>query len=240
MCGRYALTTSPQMLADLLGIHRFASNLKPRYNIAPTQAVPAVRCDAEGQRELVDLHWGLIPPWAKDRSIASRMINARSESVDEKPAFRSAFRRRRCVVPADGFYEWKKQGRAKQPFLVRRVDGTPMLLAGLWEKWVDSQTGEVVESCTILTTDPNKKLAELHNRMPAVLDSQETEIWLSCEQQDAAKLKALLRPAPDAWFAMHPVSTEVNSPANDSPALIEPVDVNQPPPEQKGEPSLFD
>src|SRR5690606_1994253 len=141
------------------------SNLLPRYNIAPTQLVPVIRSDSSGQRELVDLHWGLIPSWAKDRSIASRMINARSETVDEKPAFRRAFKRRRCVVPADGFYEWKKLSKRKQPYFVHRVDGAPMLLAGLWEKWTDGETGEHVESCTILTTEPNEMLAELHNRM---------------------------------------------------------------------------
>jgi putative SOS response-associated peptidase YedK len=238
MCGRYALTTSPQMLADLLGIHRLRSSLVPRYNIAPTQLVPAVRSDAEGGRELVDLHWGLIPPWAKDRTIASRMINARSESVDEKPAFRKAFRDRRCVVPADGFYEWKKQGRSKQPYFVRRADGSPMFIAGLWEKWTDRGTGELVESCTILTTEPNEKVAELHNRMPVVLDGGGVDRWLSRGRPEA-ELKALLRAAPSEWFVMDAVSTQVNSPANEGPALVEPIG-DQSPAAGDAQPGLFD
>lgn len=223
MCGRYALTAAPEIITSLLRVIHLRSGLVPRYNIAPTQLVPVVRDDAAGERELVDVSWGLIPPWAKDRKIASRLINARSETAHEKPAFRDAFVHRRCVLPADGFYEWKKVGRAKQPYFVHRVDGLPMFFAGLWEQWTDKEAGQLVESCTILTSDANAKLTELHHRMPVVFDDQAAEVWLG-DGREVGELKPLLRPAPDDWFAMHPVSKAVNSVANEGPELIQQVE----------------
>jgi putative SOS response-associated peptidase YedK len=230
MCGRYALTTSAEILAQLF---RAAINFESqyRYNIAPTQVAPVARAMAESdqQREVVGMQWGLIPSWAKDRTIGSRMINARSETAAEKPAYRSAFNKRRCLVPASGFYEWKKLGESKrkggrakkQPFYIYRTDEQPLVMAGLWESWNDPESGEPLETFAILTTDANEQLRDLHDRMPVVLEPQQFDEWLSPEQDDVNALQSLLRSAADGVLAMHPVSTRVNSPRNDEPSLIE-------------------
>lgn len=208
MCGRFTRDYSWRQVHDFLDL-RFPDqlDLSESYNVAPTQESPIVRAedDALGMAMAT---WGLIPSWSKDRSIGARMINARSETAAEKPAFRSAFARRRCVVPVSGFYEWqKRESGSKQPYYIYRADGEPLLFAGLWERWGGGD--EVVESFTILTTEPNEMMAVVHDRMPCVLEREEVVRW--CGESDAAGARAMLRSAADGVLAMHPVSTRVNN-----------------------------
>ena len=221
MCGRYTLTTPLEGLREVF-LFEGAPNLAPRYNIAPTQEVPAVRLGPEdGKRHLVPLRWGLIPSWAKEASIGSRMINARAESVSEKPAFRAAFRQRRCLIPADGFYEWQaRPSGPKQPYHIARPEGGPFAFAGLWERWADRAGGEAVESFTIVTTEANRGLEAIHHRMPVVLAPADHAAWLDPEAAGDA-LQALLRPAPEETFVATPVSTRVNAVRNDDASLTE-------------------
>lgn len=218
MCGRYMLASDGEAIAEESGLDA-APDVAPRYNIAPSQPVLAVR-GAEQGREGVLLRWGLVPFWAKDPKIGYRMINARSETVAEKPAFRAAFRKRRCVVPADGYYEWRKTGDGKQPYFIFAGNGRCFGIAGLWEYW--EQDGNVIESCTLLTCAANARLAEIHDRMPVVLPGEAHARWLD-PGTSADALAELLQPAPEDAFEVQPVSTFVNKPANDSPACIEPV-----------------
>lgn len=228
MCGRFTLRVSPAELAEFFQLFR-EPPLQPRYNIAPTQPIAAVR-SGDGGRVLSMLNWGLIPSWAKDRAMGSRMINARCESVATKPAFRGAFRRRRCLIPADGFYEWKKTGgRTKQPFYIHRRDGQPFAFAGLWEHWV-GEADDVIESCTIITSEANEQLRDLHDRMPVILPEESYDQWLDSTQKDADALQDLLVPAPPGELSYYPIGTIVNNPRNDSPQCIEP---------QKTDGSLF-
>ncbi len=192
-------------------------NLSPRYNIAPSQQAPVVRADAAGGRTLGLLRWGLIPSWAKEAKIGYRMINARAETVAEKPAFRSAFRHRRCLVPADGFYEWRKQGTVKQPTRITRADGAPFAFAGLWERW-RAPDGALIDSFTIITTAANELLRPIHERMPVILDPADFGPWL-----EAGGVERLV-PYTDAKLEAVPVSTRVNSPKHDDPACIAPLD----------------
>lgn len=222
MCGRFTLATPEQDLAVQFNLPE-VPDLQPRYNIAPTQPVAAVRLPtADGDRELVMLHWGLIPFWAKDPGIGSRMINARAETVAEKPAFRAAFRRRRCLVPADGFYEWQKQNGSKQPFYIRLQDGRPFAFAGLWERWQDEEGG-VIESCTLLTTRPNELIRPLHNRMPVILHPHNYAVWLDPEVEDLDVLRRLLDPYPPSEMEAYAVSRYVNAPRNEGPDCIAPL-----------------
>jgi putative SOS response-associated peptidase YedK len=191
----------------------------PRYNIAPTQPVVAVRPGERAGREARMLRWGLVPFWAKDLAMGSRMINARGETVAEKPAFRQAFRRRRCLIPADGFYEWQKVPGGKQPWYISARGEGPLAFAGLWERWDKRGTETPVESCTIVTTAANATLAPLHDRMPVILDPAAWDAWLGADTP-SAELRDLLRPAPDGLLAARTVSRRVNSPANDGPELI--------------------
>jgi putative SOS response-associated peptidase YedK len=218
MCGRFLLQAPVDVLQRAFGFEE-RPNLRPRYNIAPTQAVPIVRRNDGGGRELALVRWGLIPAWAKEAGIGSRLINARSETMAEKPAFRSAFRKRRCLVPADGFYEWRKPegGGPKQPMLIRRRGEGPFAFAGLWERWRGPE-GEV-ETCTILTTEANSILAPIHDRMPVILDPASYDRWLDPAQTGAEEL---LRPCPDGWLEAFPVSTRVNNVRNDAAELITP------------------
>jgi putative SOS response-associated peptidase YedK len=222
------LRADPALLKRAFGIGEVSQtprDLVPRFNIAPTQSVPIVRelkvvRSGVAGRELATVRWGLIPAWAKDPSIGNRTINARAEGVAEKPAFRAAFRSRRCVVPASGFYEWKREGRGpKRPYLIRRRDGEPIGFAGLWESWHDPTTGEAVESCTIITCAPNGPLAELHDRMPVILDPADYDRWLDPK---APRPEELLRPCPAGWLEAVPVGTRVNSPANDDEGIVQP------------------
>jgi putative SOS response-associated peptidase YedK len=222
MCGRFTLTDPDADLAVQFNLPEIP-DLAPRYNIAPTQPVAAVRLNVESAaREMVLFHWGLIPFWAKDPGIGARMINARAETAAEKPAFRAAFKRRRCLVVADGFYEWQKQDGPKQPFFIYLHDRRPFAFAGLWEHW-EGGDGSVVESCTLLTTQPNELVRPLHNRMPVILHPRDYDLWLDLEVQDAARLQPLLRPFPSAEMEAHAVSRRVNRPENDDPAIVEPV-----------------
>jgi putative SOS response-associated peptidase YedK len=200
----------------------------PRYNIAPTQEVPAVRAAAQGGRELVVLRWGLVPAWAKDRAIASRLINARSESVAEKPAFRRAFAARRCLLPADGFYEWRKEGAAKQPYRITLADGEVFAFAGLWEHWRDGEGGEDLETCTILTTEAHPSIAEIHPhpRMPVILPSDDYAAWLDRDSSRDALLE-MLGPYAEKPLTAGRVSLRVNKVANDDPALLVSSEVSQ-------------
>lgn len=221
MCGRFALFSPEEMLAAMFGVEG-AGFPPPSYNIPPSRSIAAVRVAPEGRakRELALLRWGLVPSWAKDSAIGNRMINARAETAPDKPAFRSAFRRRRCLVPADGFYEWRKAGARKQPYYVRMADGRPFAFAGLWERW-EGPGGEVA-SCVLLTTGPNDLLAPIHDRMPVILSPADYGPWLDPESQAPAALLPLLRPFPPDAMVAFPVRTLVNNPAADDPRCIEP------------------
>jgi putative SOS response-associated peptidase YedK len=204
-------------LVKIFGVQP-AFEWRPRFNIAPTQPVAGVRRGSSG-REAALLHWGLIPSWSKDPAIGSRMINARAETLSSKPSFR----KRRCLILADGFYEWQKTGgRSKQPYLIRLRDSRPFAFAGLWESWSGGDT--VVESCTIITTEPNALLAEIHDRMPVILHEQDYDRWLDPAIQDGGELESLLVAYPAEQMAYDPVSTLVNNPRNDAPACAEPLE----------------
>jgi putative SOS response-associated peptidase YedK len=222
MCGRFTLITPAEVVAEQFQLIEVPS-LSPRYNVAPTQPVAAVRpSPGNGGRELVLLRWGLVPFWAKDPAIGSRMINARSETVAQKPAFRAAFRRRRCLVPADGFYEWQRQEQGKQPFYIRLDDEKPFAFAGLWEHW-EGPDEATIDSCTVLTTEPNDLIRLLHNRMPVILAPKDYDLWLDPGVQEAELLQPLLRPYPSENMIAYPISTWVNSPRNEGPQCIEPL-----------------
>jgi putative SOS response-associated peptidase YedK len=221
MCGRFTLTSPVQVLAAQFNLPEVAA-LEPRYNIAPTQPVAAVRASGEAMvRELALLQWGLIPFWAKDPEVGARLINARAETVGEKPAFREAFRRRRCLVLADGFYEWQKQDGGKQPFYVRMRDGSAFAFAGLWERWKGPEGN--IESCTLLTTQPNELMRILHNRMPVILEAKDYDLWLDPGIRQTDLLLPLLRPFSAEEMEAYPVSRRVNSPDNDDPRCIVPL-----------------
>jgi len=220
MCGRYTLACDGATLVAEFGVEELAS-WSPRYNIAPTQIVPALTRDG-GRFKGGLLHWGLVPSWAKDRKIGARLINARAETVAEKPSFRAAFRHRRCLVLADGYYEWSKLGGVKQPFRITRNDGKPFVFAGLWEHWTDTETS--YDSCTIITCAANDDLASLHNRMPVVIEKADYAKWTDTAPEPATHLD-LLRPAPNGAFTATAVSTFVNSSAHEGPDCIKPVSV---------------
>ncbi len=230
MCGRFTLLSSIEVIRELLKAQKHPTlfdcdEVQPkRYNIAPTQPILAVRKDSENDtRYLLPLHWGLIPFWADDPSIGNRLINARAETAASKPAFRHAFSRHRCLIPADGFYEWKKdQNGKKQPYYLRMKDQKPFVFAGLWERW--KQGDQTVESCTILTTDPNELVKPLHNRMPVILAEQHHEKWLDRELNNKDELVALLGPFSAREMESFPVSRKVNNPQNDDESCIQPMD----------------
>ncbi|WP_367280825.1 SOS response-associated peptidase [uncultured Chloroflexus sp.] len=220
MCGRYTLAVTPARLAARFGVAPL--EFQPRYNIAPTQPVVAARNGQNG-RELVFLRWGLIPAWAKDASIGARMINARSETALDKPAFRTAFRRRRCLLPASGFYEWQTTPAGKQPYYFSPVDDEMIAFAGLWEQW-QAPDGTLIESCTILTTAANEVVAPIHDRMPVMLPSDLAALWLD-PAADVARLHELCLAPPPVALRVYPVSKAVNQVRNDSEVLIRPQQV---------------
>ncbi|MHC5112818.1 MAG: SOS response-associated peptidase [Planctomycetota bacterium] len=222
MCGRYALMSSVELLVELFGLTD-APALVPRYNIAPTQLAPVVRLVGGDRRSLEMLKWGLIPSWATEPGIGSRMINARSETAATKPSFRDAMRHRRCLVPADGFYEWMKTESGKQPYWIHPRDGRPQMMAGLWEKWW-GRDGEAVESFTILTTEANELLRPLHDRMPVFLEGDDLDHWLD-PAAETAGLQPMLRPLDPAKLEVTPVSKHVNNARHDDPGCVEPVDL---------------
>jgi putative SOS response-associated peptidase YedK len=222
MCGRFTLTADPNDLREAFPWVNIPEGVGPRYNIAPSQPVAVIPND--GKNQLDFFVWGLIPSWAKDPAIGNRMINARAETISEKPSFRTAFRRRRCLIPASGFFEWKQEpGRkTKTPMYIRLKSGKPFALAGLWERW-DAPDGSTVFSCAIVTTQPNELMQVIHNRMPVILPSQSYSLWVNPTEPPLPKLTELLKPYPASEMIAYPVSTLVNSPANDLPTCIEPV-----------------
>jgi putative SOS response-associated peptidase YedK len=223
MCGRYAITSSPEALRALLA-YLDLPNFPPRWNVAPTQPVPIVRLD-QGQRRFALVRWGLIPSWVKDPKQFSLVFNARADAVNNKPAFQNAMKRRRCLFPADGFYEWRKQGDRSRPYFVRRRDRKPFAFAGLWESWM-GPNGEEMESAAIITTGANRLLRAIHERMPVIMAPEAFELWLDTANVDAVTAAALLTPAPEDLLEAYEISTAVNRVANDSAKLIEPVETS--------------
>ncbi len=226
MCGRYSLTSPPEAIRRLFALEGPAPNFGPRYNIAPTQEAPVVGLGKDGERRgLAMLRWGLVPFWSEGPDSRYTMINARAESVRSKPAFRAAFRERRCLVPADGFYEWKAEGagKPKQPYRIVRRDGEPFAFAGLWEHWAPKEESdqEPIRSFTIIVTDANELLAPIHDRMPVIVAPEDHHRWLRGDPDEA---EALLRPFPPDALLSYPVTTRVNAPKNDDPGCIEPLD----------------
>jgi putative SOS response-associated peptidase YedK len=222
MCGRFTLFEPDKILAKEFGVATFAPR-SPRYNIAPSQPVAAVRAAPSGAgRELALLRWGLIPSWSKDPAVGNRLINARAETVSEKPSFRNAFRRHRCLIPANGFYEWQRREVRKQPFYIRMHDGRPFAFAGLWDRWENPDKG-VIETCTILTTATNALLAPIHDRMPVILPPAEYARWLDPSLQDPDSLAPLLVPFPPEDMVAFPVSPRVNAPSTDDEGCIAPL-----------------
>jgi putative SOS response-associated peptidase YedK len=218
MCGRFTLTVDPADLQTLLDLIDVPSELTPRYNIAPTQPVAVVTSPTDRKVEI--FQWGLIPSWSKDPSMGSRLINARAETVHEKPAFRASFARKRCLILADGFFEWQQLEKSKQPYYIRLASGEPFAFAGLWDHWT-SPEGDERKTCTIITCEPNALMSQLHNRMPVIFDKTTMWDWLDPDAPPLA-LKAMLAPYAANAMTAYPVSRAVNRPANDSPECIQP------------------
>ena len=221
MCGRFTLTIDGQTVRNAYNLPDAPFDYRPRYNIAPQQDILVIGKGKEGRRAGV-MRWGLVPSWAETPSDGARMINARSETVDERPAYREAFEQRRCLIPADGFYEWRNAGGIKIPMRITRRDEKPFAFAGLWERW-QRGSQEPLFTCTILTTSPAASLASIHDRMPVMLRPEQYDIWLD-EQTDAATLKAMLMPYDDEDLRAYPVSNLVNKVDNDGPGCVEPAD----------------
>ncbi len=222
MCGRFTLRAPASVIAEQFSLFEVPF-LKPRFNIAPTQAAPVVRVsphETPPQRQLVFLHWGLVPSWASDPAIGNRMINARAETAADKPSFRTAMRRRRCLVVADGFYEWQTVGKRRQPMFIHLRDERPLAFAGLWESW-EGADHSALESCTILTTSANDLIRPIHDRMPVIVAPEDYGRWLDPSVQKAEPILPLLRPYPSEPMDAYPVSTRVNSPAQDDPRCVE-------------------
>jgi putative SOS response-associated peptidase YedK len=221
MCGRFTLTQSPEAIAQAFQL-KTVPVPQPRYNIAPTQPILAIRPAADtGERELTYLHWGLIPSWSKDPSIGSRLINARAETLTEKPSFRTAFKRRRCLIVADGFYEWQRLERGKQPFYFCLENHQPFAFAGLWEHW-DSAEGEI-QSGTLITTEADNTMRPVHDRMPVIVSPEDYDLWLAPQIQTVDRLQQILYRELPAEMIYYPVRSQVNSPENDQPACVQPL-----------------
>jgi putative SOS response-associated peptidase YedK len=225
MFGRYRLSRRKQLVEEYFDTASDAEDWSPRYNIAPTQSIPVIRQNPkEPVRELSLMRWGLIPSWAKDSSGAAKMINARSESASTKPAFRDAMKSRRCLIPADGFYEWKRDGKTKQPYCFEVSEGELFAFAGIWDRWKDP-SGQWVKSCSILTTTPNAVTASVHDRMPVILDPDGYDQWLDPGMRDASAASELLKPYDARQMRCYPVSTRINHAANDDAACSAPVEL---------------
>lgn len=220
MCGRFVITSPPDAMRRLFG-YREQPNFPARYNVAPTQPIPVVRL-INGARTFTLMRWGLLPGWVKDPKGFTLLINARAETAAEKPAFRNALKRRRCLLPADGFYEWKREGALKQPYFIRRRDRAPFAFAGLWETW-SGPGGEEIDTAAIVTTDASADVAALHHRMPVTIDAGDFDAWLD-GASDADVVQRLMRPAPEGQFELFPVSDAVNKVINDDPRNVEPVE----------------
>lgn len=217
MCGRFCQKSPSKKIAQKFGVEAVPPLLE-RFNVAPSQPVLGIR-ELVGRREAAFFKWGLVPCWADDPSIGNKLINARSETITEKPSFREAFLRRRCLVPADGFYEWARRGDRKRPYYFRMRDGEPFAIAALWERWEGG--GEPLETCTLLTTEANELLGGIHDRMPVILRPEEYGLWLDREAQSPETLRPLLRPYPGDEMEFYPVSPFINSPSNDGPFCVE-------------------
>ena len=233
MCGRFIASTPSDELARYLGAREptAESSLRPSFNVAPTQLIHAAH-ESTGERRLDVFRWGLVPSWAKDSRTGSPLINARSETAHSKPSFRNAFSKRRCIIAADGFYEWQRHRgtKHKQPMLIRHRDRIPFAFAGLWETWQGSgvvegahQDEERLRTCAILTCAANAKMALVHDRMPVILPSEAWDFWLDPHNTDRAALRALMLPSPEETLSIHPVSVEVNNARNNGPHLLEPI-----------------
>lgn len=220
MCGRFVLTADGETIQTAFNLDDVPESLPPRFNIAPSQPIAVIT--NENPKVLTFHKWGLVPSWAKDVAMGNKMINARSESVEEKPAFRAAFRRRRCLIPATGFFEWQQRDGKKVPMFAHMKDNSVFAFAGLWEVW-HSPEGDELRTVTILTTEPNALMADIHNRMPVILPTTAYETWLAAGEQSPADLKPLLKPFDADQMTAYEVSTFVNRPANDTPEAIEPV-----------------
>lgn len=216
MCGRYTLVTDIRKVAERFGVAP-TLEAQPRYNVAPTQNIVTILNSGSPHLDL--MRWGLIPAWAKDEAIGSRMINARAETLAEKPSFRGLLRNRRCLVVADGFYEWRAEGKGKTPMYITLQDGQPFAFAGLWDLWKDSD-GQPLQSCTIITTEPNELMASIHNRMPAILRPKAYEDWLNPQLRDEQVLTHLLQPYPAELMQARAVSKLVNNPRNEGAELL--------------------
>ncbi|MEG4572558.1 SOS response-associated peptidase [Microcoleus sp. N3A4] len=223
MCGRYTLNTSAKIIAEFFKLSA-VPDIQPRYNIAPTQSVATVKVEPEKmQRQFQFMRWGLIPSWAKDMKIGSHTINARSETVAEKPAFRSAIKHRRCLIVADGFYEWLPQGKKKQPYYFQMANSEPFAFAGLWENW-ESPEGENIVSCSIITTAANSTVQPVHDRMPVILSDSDWQQWLDPSVKNAQEVLPLLKPYASEAMKAKAVSAIVNSPIKDSPECIQAIE----------------
>ncbi len=220
MCGRFFILASPTELVDLFGLAD-VPDLLPRYNIAPTQPVLAVGLSKDGRPAVATFRWGIVPPWATDPKPGP--INARSETVADKPTFAEAFRKRRCLIPASGFFEWARRGKAKQPFAFRMADDRPFAFAGLWEAW-RPESGPPLLTCAILTTAANELVKPVHDRMPVILDPRHYGTWIDRDVQEPADLAPMLRPFAAEGMRAYPVSPLANSPRNDDPRCIEPAE----------------
>jgi putative SOS response-associated peptidase YedK len=220
MCGRYLITSTPEAMRALFK-YLEQPNFPPRYNVAPTQPIPIVRLH-EGQRQFALVRWGLIPAWVKDPKAISLILQARSDGVLDKPSFKNAMKRRRCLIPADGFYEWDEKANPRRPHVVRPKHGGPVAFAGLWEAWM-GPNGEEMETAAVITTDANKTLHPIHHRMPAVIPPEAFDLWLDCRNVDALTASALLVPAPEDLFEAWEISRDVNRVTNDHAGLLKPV-----------------
>ena len=224
MCGRFALSAKTKDIEKLVDGIKISTDLLPRYNIAPSQSIAAVLNMPERQLDYV--RWGLVPGWAKDASIGNRMINARGETLLEKPAFKASFLRKRCIIPASGFYEWQKSasGKSKQPFFIRLRNASPFAFAGIWDRWT-SPDGEPVVSAAIVTTSPNPLVERIHNRMPVILDEPSIQTWLRYDSVPVGELMGCIKPFPDEFIEAYTVSSLVNNPGNDFAECLEPANV---------------
>lgn len=221
MCGRFCIIFSYDELLAYFNL--VTGKVEPRYNVAPSQEIPAVRVE-QGARTLAALRWGLVPSWSKEPAPGFSTINARSETAHTSPAFRSPFRHRRCLIPASGFFEWKREGKQKKPWYIHRKDGRPLAFAGLWEHWSNLDGSQTLETCAILTTAANEAVAALHDRMPVILEPGDFDLWLDPAEWNHDRLAPILCPAGNDLLAMYPVSRYVNKPANEGPECIAPLD----------------
>ncbi len=238
MCGRIVAVSTPKQISEHFSARLPMVELRPNYNVAPTHDVYGIvegnaESQTPGERLIAPFHWGLIPSWAKEQKIGSRMINARSETADTKASFRAAMKRRRCLLPADGFYEWRRDpndSKKKQPYFIHSADGEMLAFGGLWERWrgPDKDAEEPLHSCAVLTTSANEFMSQIHDRMPVLLAESDWVEWLDPANEDVASVKHLMRPAPEDWLVAHPVDPKVGNVRNKGAELVDPYDVEAP------------